>query len=96
MTFPQVYADCRTGALKSSYVKIMVRIQNTTPIWKNGGGDSTPLGHRGRRRPLSTDWLKGLDQALKEFPNIMNCHRAHRIVLNGEGLETYNGSRPVN
>lgn len=42
------------------------------------------------------DWLKGLDRALKEFPDVVNCHRAHRIVLNSEGLETYSGWRPVN
>ncbi len=42
------------------------------------------------------DWLKGLDQALKEFPGFVNCHRAHRIALNSEGLETYRVWRPVN
>jgi hypothetical protein len=42
------------------------------------------------------DWLKGLDQALKEFPDVVNCHRARRIVLNSDGLETYESWGAVN
>jgi hypothetical protein len=34
-------------------------------------------------------WLRELDQALREFPDVVNCHRARRIVLNKEGLEAY-------
>ena len=34
-------------------------------------------------------WLKELDQALREFPDVVNCHRARRIVLNSEGLAAY-------
>jgi hypothetical protein len=42
------------------------------------------------------NWLKELDQALKEFPDVVNCHRARRIVLNSEGLEAYECWGPVN
>jgi len=34
-------------------------------------------------------WLKKLAEAFQQFPDVVNCHRAHRIVLSGGGINRY-------
>jgi hypothetical protein len=34
-------------------------------------------------------WLKKLAEAFQQFPDVVNCHRAHTIALNGCGFENY-------
>lgn len=34
-------------------------------------------------------WLKKLAKAFQQFPNVVNCHRAHLMVLNKDGIAKY-------
>jgi hypothetical protein len=41
------------------------------------------------------DWLKGLMEAFQQFSNVINCYRAHTMILSHEGISKYEGWKPV-
>jgi hypothetical protein len=40
-------------------------------------------------------WLKRLVEANRQFPEVINCHRAHSVVLNRDGIARYESWREV-
>jgi hypothetical protein len=41
------------------------------------------------------NWLMGLAQAFRRFPDVINCYRAHRMAVRGQAIEKYENWRPV-
>jgi hypothetical protein len=41
------------------------------------------------------DWLKGLLEAFQQFSNVINCYRAHVMVLSYAGISRYEGWKSV-
>jgi hypothetical protein len=41
------------------------------------------------------NWLMGLAQAFRRFPDDINCYRAHKMVIKGQAIEKYENWRAV-